>query len=99
MVIKDIKRPEQNFELLIKEQIIDNKKFQISYAKAPIIDNSIKISVSIINESGVTYYEEVMNAFSTLINSGLSEFTSKALKVFNKVKGYSNKIGSGKNAI
>lgn len=138
LVIKDTERPEQNYRLLIEEQIVDNKNFRISYARAPIMESSIRISISTINENGIPcykeihglelseeklrsyylymnekesslggdyldddfgYYDEVMNAFDNLINSGLSEFTSKALNIFNEVKAYSNKIGSGKNAI
>ncbi len=45
------------------------------------------------------YYEEVMNAFDYLVNSDISEFTSKALDVVDKVREKANKIGSGKNAI
>ena len=34
-----------------------------------------------------------------LVNSGMSEFTTKALDVLNKIKSYADQKGSGKNAI
>lgn len=34
-----------------------------------------------------------------LVNSGMSEFTTKALDVLNKIKNYADQKGSGKNAI
>lgn len=46
-----------------------------------------------------SYYDEVINAFEELINSGNSEFTPKALEVYKKIKEYDFRIGSGKNAI
>lgn len=50
-------------------------------------------------DDNLGYYEEIINAFEELINTGKSEFTSKALKVLNNVRLEFNKIGSGKNAI
>lgn len=34
-----------------------------------------------------------------LVNLGMSEFTTKALDVLNKIKNYADQKGSGKNAI
>lgn len=45
------------------------------------------------------YYQEIINAFEELINTGKSEFTNKALAVFDNVRLEFNKIGRGKNAI
>lgn len=45
------------------------------------------------------YYQEVIEAFENLINSGNSEFTFKALKALDEVKDYAVMVGSGKNAI
>lgn len=45
------------------------------------------------------YYDEVVSKFEELVNSGMSEFTTKALDVLNKIKSYVNQKGSGKNAI
>lgn len=139
MVIKDIERPKENFKLLIEQQRVDDRLYEISDSYAPSLGSvGIRISVSVIDEEKerdyrtvhgldfrdgeinsyylisdkndschgsaylndpMAYYEEVMNAFDYLVNSGISEFTAKALAVVDKIRENVNKIGSGKNAI
>lgn len=47
------------------------------------------------------HFGEIIKKFESLINSGLSEFTPKALKIYEEVKTYEhvNKIGVMKNAV
>ncbi len=50
-------------------------------------------------EDKLYYYNEIMDGFEELINSGKSEFTDKALSVLDKMKEIAKKVGSSKNAI
>ena len=45
------------------------------------------------------YYDEVFSKFEELVNSGMSEFTTKALDVLYKIKSYADQKSREKNAI
>ena len=60
MVIKDIVRPDENFKLLIEEQVIGNKKYMISNPYALTLDNiESRVSVSIIDDNKIKDYQKV----------------------------------------
>lgn len=60
MVIKDIDRPDENFKLLIEEQVIGNKRYMISNSYAPALDNiESRVSVSIIDDNKIKDYQKV----------------------------------------
>lgn len=60
MIIKDINRPDENFKLLIEEQVIGNKRYRISSSYAPALDNiESRVSASIIDNNKIKDYEKV----------------------------------------
>lgn len=50
-------------------------------------------------EDELGYYEEIIDGFKDLINSGKSEFTGDAIKVLSEFYSYKKEIGSAKNGI
>lgn len=64
MVIKDIDIPDENFKLLIEEQIIGNTKYRISDSYAPSLDSvESSISISYIDSKKIRDYEKVYGIY------------------------------------